>query len=48
MGCSFGAQPTDCPVTEDVASRLLRLPFYNDLTETQQDFIVAEIKRFFA
>jgi dTDP-4-amino-4,6-dideoxygalactose transaminase len=33
MGRKYGGRPGDCPVTEDVSDRLLRLPFYNDLTE---------------
>src|SRR5215208_265126 len=32
MGRRFGGRAGDCPVTEDVSDRLLRLPFYNDLT----------------
>jgi dTDP-4-amino-4,6-dideoxygalactose transaminase len=45
MGMKFGAQ--ECPVTEDLSSRLLRLPFYNDLTEDDQAEIVALINGFF-
>jgi dTDP-4-amino-4,6-dideoxygalactose transaminase len=33
----------DCPVTEDVSDRLLRLPFYNNLKETDQEYIVEKI-----
>ena len=33
MGRKFGGKPGDCPVTEEVSDRLLRLPFYNDLVE---------------
>lgn len=44
MGRQFGGKPGDCPVTEDVSDRLLRLPFYNDLTEADQARIVAAIK----
>jgi dTDP-4-amino-4,6-dideoxygalactose transaminase len=33
MGRSFGGKRGDCPVTESVSDRLLRLPFYYDLTE---------------
>lgn len=33
MGQRFGGQPGDCPVTEDVSDRLLRLPMYYGLTE---------------
>jgi dTDP-4-amino-4,6-dideoxygalactose transaminase len=40
MGRQYGGQPGDCPVTEDVSDRLLRLPFYNDLTETEQALII--------
>ncbi|HVZ80107.1 MAG TPA: dTDP-4-amino-4,6-dideoxygalactose transaminase [bacterium] len=29
------ARPTDCPVTEEVSGRLLRLPFHNALTDDQ-------------
>lgn len=32
MGRRFGGCSGDCPVTEDVSDRLVRLPFYNDLT----------------
>ena len=33
MGRKFGGKIGDCPVTEKISDRLLRLPFYNDLTE---------------
>ena len=45
-GRKFGGKEGDCPVTEDVSDRLLRLPFYNDLTELDQARVVAEIKNF--
>ncbi|HEX2403181.1 MAG TPA: dTDP-4-amino-4,6-dideoxygalactose transaminase, partial [Acidimicrobiia bacterium] len=31
-GMRFAARPTACPVTEDVSSRLLRLPFHNSMS----------------
>lgn len=34
MGEKFGAKRGDCPVTEDVSDRLLRLPFFNTLQES--------------
>src|SRR5579883_419212 len=46
MGQKFGGKVGDCPVTEDVSDRLLRLPFYNDLTEEEQAYVVAEIGSF--
>lgn len=36
MGRRFGGKPGDCPVTERTSDRLLRLPFFNSLTETDQ------------
>jgi dTDP-4-amino-4,6-dideoxygalactose transaminase len=46
MGVKFGGRPGQCPVTEDVSDRLLRLPSYNDLTIEDQAEIVEAIKAF--
>lgn len=46
MGRRFGAKEGDCPVTESVSGRLLRLPFYNELTEEQQTHIVMRIREY--
>jgi len=46
MGRKFGGRPGDCPVTEDISDRLLRLPFYNDLSESMQAFVVDAIQAF--
>jgi len=46
MGRRFGGKEGDCPVTEDVSDRLLRLPFYNDLSEADQARVVSAIKDF--
>lgn len=46
MGHRFGGQKGDCPVAEDVSDRLLRLPFYNDLTEADQARVVAAVREF--
>jgi dTDP-4-amino-4,6-dideoxygalactose transaminase len=43
MGQKFGGKAGDCPVTEDISDRLLRLPFYNSLTEAEQEQVVAAI-----
>lgn len=40
-GRRFAARPTECPVTDDVSSRLLRLPFYTDLTEADTERVLA-------
>jgi dTDP-4-amino-4,6-dideoxygalactose transaminase len=44
MGKRFGGKPGDCPVTERVSDCLLRLPFYNSLTEAEQEEVVAALK----
>lgn len=44
MGRRFGGKPGDCPVTESVSDRLLRLPFYNSLTEAEQMLVIESIK----
>ncbi|GIK40302.1 MAG: dTDP-4-amino-4,6-dideoxy-D-glucose transaminase [Chloroflexota bacterium] len=46
MGRKFGGKAGDCPVTEEVSDRLLRLPFYNDLIEADQARVVEAIKEF--
>jgi dTDP-4-amino-4,6-dideoxygalactose transaminase len=46
MGRRFGGKDGDCPVTEDVSDRLLRLPFHNDLSEADQARVVTAIKDF--
>ncbi len=43
MGKRFGGKEGDCPVTEHVSDRLLRLPFYNDLSEADQDFVIESV-----
>ena len=39
-GREFGGQVGDCPVTEDVSDRLLRLPFYNSMTDEEQTRVI--------
>jgi dTDP-4-amino-4,6-dideoxygalactose transaminase len=34
-GRRFAARPTDCPVTDDVSGRLIRLPFHNALAPAE-------------
>jgi dTDP-4-amino-4,6-dideoxygalactose transaminase len=46
MGRKYGGQPGDCPVTEDVSDRLLRLPLYNDMTSDEQDYVLTALWAF--
>jgi dTDP-4-amino-4,6-dideoxygalactose transaminase len=43
MGRHFGGMPGQCPVTEDISDRLLRLPFYNSLSEDHQDRVIGAV-----
>ncbi len=45
-GKEFGGKAGDCPVTEDVSDRLLRLPFYNDLSEVELERVIAGVLSF--
>lgn len=40
-----GWQSTDCPVTEDVSDRIVRIPFYTSMTEDEQGKVIDEIKK---
>jgi dTDP-4-amino-4,6-dideoxygalactose transaminase len=44
MGRWFGGREGQCPVTEDVSDRLLRLPLYNDIVEEEQARVVEAIQ----
>lgn len=40
----WGGQPGDCPVTEDVSDRLVRLPFYTGMTDDVQSGVISAIR----
>lgn len=40
MGERFGGRAGDCPVTEDISDRLIRLPFFNSLTPEDQQRVI--------
>jgi len=46
MGQKYEGKPGDCPVTEDVSDRLLRLPFYNDLSAGDQQRVIEALLEF--
>lgn len=45
-GQRFGSSPFGCPVTSDVADRLVRLPVYSDITADDIDRVVETVKKF--
>jgi len=46
MGRRYGYAAGDCPVTEDLSQRLIRLPFFNDLSESDQNRVLERILEF--
>ena len=46
VGRTFGGRTGQCPVTEDVSDRLLRLPFFTALRESEQDEVIAALLAF--
>lgn len=46
MGRRLGGKVGDAPVTERIAPRLVRLPFYTDLSEADQDRVIEVVRAF--
>jgi dTDP-4-amino-4,6-dideoxygalactose transaminase len=46
MGQSLGGREGQCPVTEDISARLIRLPFFNSLSESQQARVIDSVSTF--
>lgn len=46
MGRKYGGKVGDCPVTEDLSDRLLRLPFYNSMTAEEQMCVIEALYNF--
>jgi dTDP-4-amino-4,6-dideoxygalactose transaminase len=40
----WGGRPGDCPVTEDVSDRLVRLPFYNSMDDETQARVIEAVR----
>jgi dTDP-4-amino-4,6-dideoxygalactose transaminase len=46
MGRKFNCHSGDCPVTERVSDQLVRLPFHNALTTSEQEMVIEAIREF--
>lgn len=44
MGRRFGGRPGDCPRTEEISQRLVRLPFYPGLSELDQARVIEAVR----
>lgn len=47
MGKKFGYAEGDLPITEDLSARLLRLPFFAEITEAEQSRVIRCLSEFF-
>ncbi|MBL8861864.1 MAG: dTDP-4-amino-4,6-dideoxygalactose transaminase [Planctomycetes bacterium] len=46
MGRKYGGREEQCPVSQDVSARILRLPFFNALTDDEQGDVIAAVREF--
>lgn len=46
MGLSFGGGKGECPVTEDLADRVLRLPFFTGMSTSEQAQVIDAVRAF--
>jgi dTDP-4-amino-4,6-dideoxygalactose transaminase len=46
MGLRFGGREGDCPVTEDLADRLLRFPFFTGMSSSDQAQVIDAVRAF--
>jgi dTDP-4-amino-4,6-dideoxygalactose transaminase len=46
MGLRFGGRQGDCPVTEDLADRLLRFPFFTGMSSSEQSQVIDAVRGF--
>ncbi len=47
FGKQLGGEEAHCPITVDISERLLRLPFYNQLSEKEQQLVISSITESF-
>jgi dTDP-4-amino-4,6-dideoxygalactose transaminase len=46
MGLRFGGRQGDCPVTEELSDRLLRLPFFTGMSSSEQTQVIEAVSGF--
>jgi len=45
-GQKFAARAPNCPVSEDLSARLIRLPFYNDMSHEEQQQVLSAVNAY--
>jgi dTDP-4-amino-4,6-dideoxygalactose transaminase len=48
VGRRLGGEPGQCPITEATSERLVRLPFFTDMTVEQQAYVIDAVRAFTA
>lgn len=46
MGQRLGGNQSDCPVAEDLSLRLVRLPFFNRMSDGEQERVLTAVRQF--
>jgi dTDP-4-amino-4,6-dideoxygalactose transaminase len=46
MGERYGGRPGDCPVTESISDQLVRLPFYTNMSASDQEAVIDAVLQF--
>lgn len=46
MGRHFGGREGDCPVTESISERMVRLPFFTNMTSAEQEEVISAVLDF--
>jgi dTDP-4-amino-4,6-dideoxygalactose transaminase len=46
MGIKLGGRQGGCPVAENMSERLLRLPFFNRMSDEEQERVIEGVKSF--
>ena len=47
MGMKLGGRLGQCPISEQMSDRVLRLPFHNALSELEVEYITCSLEEFF-
>ena len=46
MGIKLGGQKGQCPISEQMSDRLVRLPFHNGLSDVEVEYVICALREF--